>query len=93
MSSRNNTNAEKAPETYPVFIPPLPGKHQPDFQGSVNGVPFQLPRGQTANLPRHIYEVVINTLSAEQKADKEYYKTQANLLARAKEEQERIIGK
>ena len=80
------------PETYDMFIPLLPGKHQPDFQGSVNGVPFQLPRGEIAKLPRHVYEVVRNTLKNEQSANQKYYQAQAKLLSRAKDEEKRIIG-
>lgn len=93
MGKTNIPTTAPAPEMFDMFIPPLPGKHQPDFQGSVNGVPFQLPRGQVAKLPRHIYEVVKNTLKNEQSANQKYYKAQADLMARAKEEEDRIIGK
>lgn len=83
----------QAPTTYPIFIPMLPGKHQPDLVGSLHGIPFQLPRGQVANLPKPIYEIVKEMQKNEAKADQEYYGVQAQLLARAKEEEERIIGK
>lgn len=110
MSSKNNTNAGKAPETtgaaptaapegvqgpatYPYFVPLLPGKHQPDLVGSLHGIPFQLPRGQMAELPEPIYKIVLEMQKNETRANQEYYAAQAQLLARAKEEEDRIIGK
>ena len=81
------------PEMFDMFIPLLPGKHQPDFQGSINGVPFQLPRGQVAKLPRPVYEVVKNTMKNENDANQRYYKAQVDLMTRAKEEEDRILGK
>lgn len=93
------TSAGAAPTTAPetemfdMFIPLLPGKHQPDFQGSINGVPFQLPRGQVAKLPRPVYEVVKNTMKNENDANQRYYKAQVDLMTRAKEEEDRIIGR
>ena len=125
MSSKNNTNAGKAPETtgaapvtsatpettgaapegtqaptmnpgpktHQYFVPLLPGKHQPDLVGSLHGIPFQLPRGQWAELPEPIYKIVLEMQKNETKANQDYYGAQAQLLARAKEEEDRIIGK
>lgn len=75
-----------------VYIPLKRGKYQPDFNGSVNGKRFTIPRGKPWEVPLPIYEVVQDAMKSEEKSAMEYYKLQADLIARSKEEEARILG-
>lgn len=81
--------AVKPPEKKSIFVPRLNGsKEQPPLEGSVNGKPFLLPRGQVSEVESEVYEVVERSLRAEIEAEDYYNNLQANLIKRAQAEAE-----
>lgn len=79
----------KSPEKKSIFVPRLNGsKEQPPLEGSVNGKPFLLPRGQVSEIESEVYEVVERSLRAEIEAEDYYNNLQANLIKRAQAEAE-----
>lgn len=81
--------ATKSPEKKKIFVPRLNGsKEQPPLEGSVNGKPFLLPRGQVSEIESEVYEVVERSLRAEIEAEDYYNNLQANLIKRAQAEAE-----
>ena len=74
------TGVKKDPwkEMRTVRIPKLVGKHQPDVVVSVNGRNFSVKRGVEVEVPLPVYEVLMNSFTAEDKAN-EYYYGKANV--------------
>lgn len=64
---------EETPEqtTFQIRLPKLKGENaqQTEFY-SVNGKNFLLKRGEYINVPRELYEVILNSQNAEEDADR-----------------------
>ena len=81
--------ATKSAEMKSIFVPRLNGsKEQPPLEGSINGKPFLLPRGEVSEVEADVYEIVERSLRAEIEAEDYYNNLQANLIKRAQAEAE-----
>ena len=68
--SRKKTEADKKWGEMRTIQLPKASKSEQNFQFvAVNGRTFQVPKGKPVEVPRPVYEVLMNSLYAEEKAD------------------------